>query len=359
MSHHCYPQCERDFLAAAVLAALVVLAMSGCTLLGPASQSPTTNSDIPGHIHSTSQHRVLGQNTHVMVVVAGNADTATTLAAQYLNDPNLAWVIQQENGKSKINQGDVVVIPKQAPNPNGVDSSGFQVVPVLSYHHFGERKNQMTVSPGQFRAQLTYLRDNGYHVIPLDWLADFLAGARPLPPNAVVITIDDGYRSAYSVAFPMLAEFGYTATLFVYSDYISNGGVSWSQLREMNDSRVISVQAHSKTHANLNQFDESDPIRLLANIRDEVVIPKQRMSGKIDTPITSFAFPFGATNGAVNAALKSNGYRLGLTVDRGPNPFYADPYHVRRTMIYGSDDLTTFAAALNTRRVIESPTSTR
>jgi peptidoglycan/xylan/chitin deacetylase (PgdA/CDA1 family) len=67
------------------------------------------------------------------------------------------------------------------------------------------------------------------------------------------VTIDDGHRSIYRIAFPLLKEFGYPATLFVYSDYIDHGGLRWQELDEMVESGLITVQSHSKTHDNLTR----------------------------------------------------------------------------------------------------------
>ena len=56
---------------------------------------------------------------------------------------------------------------------------------------------------------MEYLAQNGYHVLPLARLEDFLAGKTPLPRKSVVITIDDGYRSTYEIAYPILKKYGF------------------------------------------------------------------------------------------------------------------------------------------------------
>ena len=288
---------------------------------------------------------LLAQNDRVVIVLATAGDTYASLAERYLGSPGYAWLIAQENGKLAVNQGDVVVIRRHFVNAAGLSDDTLQTVPILTYHNFGHRNHPLTLAPEQFRRQLEYLKANGYQVVSLADVPAFLAGRQPLPPRAVVLTIDDGYRSTYELAYPLLAEFGFTATLFVYSDYINNGGVTWAQLKEMDDSGVIDVQPHSKTHRNLNQLPVDDGVAFLDGIRREVAGPKQKLERREFT-VFSYAFPFGATNGAVNAALRSHGYQLGLTVDRGANRFYADPYLLRRTMIYRGDSLETFAQAL-------------
>jgi peptidoglycan/xylan/chitin deacetylase (PgdA/CDA1 family) len=66
------------------------------------------------------------------------------------------------------------------------------------------------------------LKDNGITVIPM---ADFLAwrrGEKGIPEKAAIISIDDGYLSGYTVAWPILKKFGYPFTMFIYTDYIKS-----------------------------------------------------------------------------------------------------------------------------------------
>ena len=68
----------------------------------------------------------------------------------------------------------------------------------------------------------------------------------------MVITIDDGYRSTYEVAFPVLKRHSFPATVFLYSDFVGAGdALTWAQMKEMTQSGLIDIQPHSKSHANL------------------------------------------------------------------------------------------------------------
>jgi hypothetical protein len=82
-------------------------------------------------------------------------------------------------------------------------------VTVLIYHRFGEERYPTTnVSVDGFREQLTYLRDNNYQVLKLAELYRYLTEKKNLPDKATVITIDDGYKSVYQYAWPLLQSFG-------------------------------------------------------------------------------------------------------------------------------------------------------
>jgi peptidoglycan/xylan/chitin deacetylase (PgdA/CDA1 family) len=81
---------------------------------------------------------------------------------------------------------------------------------------------------------MEYLAQNGYRVITMKQLERFLEGKEPLPKKTVVITIDDGYRATYQVAFPILKKYGFPATVYLYSDFVGAAdAMTWAQMQEM------------------------------------------------------------------------------------------------------------------------------
>ena len=69
---------------------------------------------------------------------------------------------------------------------------------------------------------------------------------------------------------------------------------------------------------------------------------------QLGVPSVSYAFPYGDVNDVVVGELRAKGVKMGVTVTPGGNAFYAPPYMLRRTMIFGGDDLDTFRAKLVT-----------
>ena len=213
----------------------------------------------------------------------------------------------------------------------------------------------MVVTPEAFAAQLDYLASNDYHVVRLSDLAEFLAGKRPLPKRAVVITMDDGYASMYEYAFPLLKKHGFPATVFVYTDFVgSKDALSWKQMQEMKASGLIDIQSHSKTHANLSYRlpGESDGA-YRERLKMEVRTPLQILQQKLAAAPVSFAYPFGDTNQQVMDQLAKADYKLAVTVDPGGNPFYAYPLMLKRSMIFGDQGLDAFIAKLQVYRTLD------
>ena len=290
---------------------------------------------------------LLGEDDDFAVVMAGEGETYARLAQAFYGDAQLAWRIEDANPGRALNVGDEVVIPKRENNRIGVWADGYQTVPILSYHRFGDNKGRISVTREQFEQQMDYLADNGFHVVSLADAAAFLRGEKALPRKSVVLTIDDGYQSVYQIAFPVLAAHGYRATVVIYSDYIGRGGLTWPQMKEMVESGLISFQPHSQSHADLTvrQPDErvDDYLRRLAG---EVENPGRVLNKRLPEPVFGYAYPYGAVNRPVVDQLQRNGYQLGATVKRGANPAFAFPYDLKRTMIYKADTLDDFAAAL-------------
>ena len=81
----------------------------------------------------------------------------------------------------------------------------------------------MLMAASKFEEQMRYLKERGYRVISMRDFLEFTEGKRQLPRKAVVLTFDDGYKSFREFAEPLLKQLGFTATLFVYTDYIGAG----------------------------------------------------------------------------------------------------------------------------------------
>ncbi len=294
---------------------------------------------------------VLARDERRLIVLPGPQDSLAVIARRFLGDPARAWEIAEFNGVSEASPGQALVVPLVAVNPRGVGAE-LQLVPVLTYHRLGYKASRMTVTPEAFEAQLAYLQKNGYRVARLADLAEFLQGRRALPRKTVVITFDDGHGSAWQYAYPLLRKYGVPATFFLYTDILGGGdALRWEQIREMSRSGLADFQLHSKSHANLvlrlpGESDKDYRSRLDGEIRS----PRDVLTRQLGAAPAYYAYPFGDANALVVERLQAAGQSLGLTVNPGGNAFYAYPFMLRRTMIFGEYDLKAFDAALQTTR---------
>lgn len=286
-----------------------------------------------------------------VAVVAGPQDSLSSLAKQYLGDSSLDWFIADVNGVTEVTAGLELIIPLKPYDRGGLTPEGVQTVPVLCYHKFSENDiDRMTVSKGAFEQQMKFLKDRGYRVIRLDQLLDFMEFKAQIPKKSVVITIDDGWRSTYDIAYPILKHYGYPATLFTYTDLIVGGSktLNWDLVREMSR-HGIDVQCHSKTHRDLTKTLNHESFKeYFEAMKKELIDSAITIQNNIDQKPAFFAYPYGETDSLIIALARKAGYRGAFTVQRGGNPFFADAYRIRRSMIYGAFTLQDFERNLKT-----------
>jgi len=188
-----------------------------------------------------------------MFITPEKKDTFESLADEHLGTSALAWKIQESNDIAKITPGEELIVPIKPVHPGGLTANGYQQIPVLSYHNFthGRKKDLLTVTSHNFESQLNYLKKEKFHTLTLDQLEGFLELGE-VPRNSVLITIDDAWISSYQVAYPMLKTFGFNASLFIPTNYISSRShqhqktLNWDQIREMVNDTSIDIQCHTK-----------------------------------------------------------------------------------------------------------------
>jgi peptidoglycan/xylan/chitin deacetylase (PgdA/CDA1 family) len=196
---------------------------------------------------------------------------------------------------------------------------------------------------------MNYLKTNGFRVITPEDLLAFLEYRAPLPKKAVMITIDDGYRSVYDVAYPILKKYGFTATVFVYTNYvgISHKAITWNQLRDMK-ANGFTIGSHTIAHSDLTkQSEDEDVAAYLDRLRREITRSKYIIDRKLNQDTMFFSYPFGRANGTAIKMCHDAGYRLAVTVNRGGNPFFANPFMLRRDQVL-KRDMATFIKRLKT-----------
>ena len=290
------------------------------------------------------------RSENYVVYTSAITPSAEALASEFLGDSGKSWIIEEANRPDGFQSERAIVIPLAVRNKGGLKRKGFQTVPVLTYHRFGENCDSPLCMPADvFDRQMRYLKDNGFHTVTPEELLAFLHYRRPLPQKSVWITMDDGYRSTYNVAYPILKKYGFTATMFVYTEFVgaSRLAVTWDQLREMK-SKGFSIGSHTITHSDLTKpHPEESADAFIARVRRELGQSKQIIDKKLGQNTIVLAYPFGYYDRrAVNLAREA-GYELAASVRRGGNPFFANPLALKRDQVL-KRDMVTFKKRLQT-----------
>ena len=224
-------------------------------------------------------------------------------------------------------------------------------IPVLLYHSIDDSGSLLSISPNLFRKQMTYLKKRGYQTISLDSLCDILDSDQPLPSNTVIITFDDGYRNLHTAALPILAEHGYTATVFLVTgcvggqiDWVKTSDVpalsmaTWDQIREMADA-ALEIQAHSVTHPNFLRITVDQAIREIQTSRADI-------ESRLGKKVAFFAYPYGEFNDQIKAMLKTHGYRGAVTGIFGKTLPQGERYALKRLNVTAISAVSDFTRML-------------
>jgi peptidoglycan/xylan/chitin deacetylase (PgdA/CDA1 family) len=192
---------------------------------------------------------------------------------------------------------------------------------ILLYHRFGAVvKDETTVRPATFRAQLEYLKEHHYPIIPLAMLVSFLDGEGPAPPpGAVVITADDGHVSVFTEMLPIVHERQVPVTLFIYPSAISNASyaMTWAQLDELRRTGLFDIESHTFWHPNFKiEKRRLSPMAYRSFVTTQLVKPRTLLREKLGVDADLLAWPFGVHDDELMAMAQDAGYVAGFTLER-------------------------------------------
>src|SRR5438270_5320149 len=206
---------------------------------------------------------------------------------------------------------------------------------IFCYHRLVDKVRYpgTEITPAVFEAQMKELKDRGITVISLQDLLAWKRGEKNIPPRCAVITFDDGWKSQYEVAWPIMKKFGYTFTMFIYTEGVAGGSlgggqaITWEMLADMRDNG-IDIEAHSATHQDLREghtITVMEPGNKRTKkkltgaeyeqwVQNEVVGCKQLLEQRLGIKINCFAVPFGTYNEHVKEIARNAGYEAMFTV---------------------------------------------
>ena len=218
-----------------------------------------------------------------------------------------------------------------------------QTMPVLMYHDLTEDPaavNSLTVTGERFRMDMEFLQAYGYTPLLPSELAALRKNGGALPSRPVMITFDDGYRSNYEIAYPILQQTGMKAVIAVLGGNVDRataageprGFMTWDELREMAESGLVEVGSHTYGLHN-GQYGGSlvpDGINGVMRRRGESQRAyRARVGGDLRRSIDGivqhtgqkqvcyFAYPFGAYDSWMQQMLEENGVSVSVVTKAG------------------------------------------
>jgi peptidoglycan/xylan/chitin deacetylase (PgdA/CDA1 family) len=235
--------------------------------------------------------------------------------------------------------------------PDDLDPVG---ATILCYHIVESPQDpRMEISREVFHQQMRYLAMTGYTVVPLREIYEYAAGKRArLPKNAVAITIDDGWRSTYTEAFPELKSRHFPFTVFIYPKIIGQTGyaLTWKQVKEMADAGA-DIESHSYSHPYLTRRRNAtlDAKQYSQWLQRELAESKRVLEKETGHKVRFLAYPYGDYDHYLTADVARAGYDAALTCEYGRVTRGMNPFRMKRVVIEKKMDFSAFRHYLGAR----------
>lgn len=108
-----------------------------------------------------------------------------------------------------------------------------QAVYILTYHRVDVADDKpwldpahISASPEMFEAHMRLI-SNKYHPVTMEDVLTAAQNGKPLPENAVLVTVDDGYLDFEEIIYPIARQYGVQPTLFIPTAYVGRACFFW------------------------------------------------------------------------------------------------------------------------------------
>lgn len=216
-------------------------------------------------------------------------------------------------------------------------------MPILMYHDLTDdpdKTNSMTITGERFRLDMEFLKEFGYTpLLPADLIA-IRDGSLAMPDRPVMVTFDDGYRSNYDIAYPILLQTGMKAVISVIAHNMTaeepadgvRSHLLWSEMREMVQSGTVEIGSHTYNLHNPKYGGNTAPDGINGVMRlggESFSAYRARVGSDLMTSIdlitqytgqervNYFAYPFGAYDSWMQQLLEENGIAVSTLTNPG------------------------------------------
>lgn len=223
-------------------------------------------------------------------------------------------------------------------------------LPVLVYHHIGTPPARMTsaeksffITPEWFEKHLQYLQQNNFRTVRFSDVAAYFEHGTPLPipegARPVIISFDDGWKNTVETALPLVQKYNMAGTLFVPTKLVGMGNgsrMTWEDIEKLRDSGW-EIGSHTLWHPYLSKSLKA---------RAEIFDSKKILEEKLGIEITTFAYPFGDSNGKIEALVKEAGYKTARSFKTGNGITHENLFNIPVVRVWGNLDLSVWKKQL-------------
>jgi peptidoglycan/xylan/chitin deacetylase (PgdA/CDA1 family) len=201
------------------------------------------------------------------------------------------------------------------------------------------------VAPAEFAAQMRALKRAGWTTVTLDELAAYWREGVSLPAGKpIVVSFDNGYRSQFAQALPVLKRLGWVGDENIQLTGLppSQGGLSEAQTRGL-IAAGWELDTQGISHADLITLDAHQ-------LNEQVAGSRAILQRRYHVPVNWFCYPSGHYDATVVAAVRAAGYRGSTTVVPGWAHRNDDPSRLHRQRVLGGTSPATLLSLITATR---------
>jgi len=214
---------------------------------------------------------------------------------------------------------------------------------IFAYHRFGEQTFPSTnIKLKQFKSHINEIKKNNYNVLPINEIIDHIINKKPLPEKTIGLTIDDGFKSIYNNAWPLIKAAGLPVTIFVTTGTIGSGSknyMTWKEIKELSDSGVT-IGHHTVNHYHLVN-------KSLDTLENEIENANNAFKKNLGYIPNIFSYPYGEYSLQIKEFIKKKKFKAAFGQHSGIIFNEIDLFELPRFSMnekYGDIDRFKFAA---------------
>ncbi len=217
---------------------------------------------------------------------------------------------------------------------------------ILMYHMISEPKTAAEVkyacSQKRFEHHLQMLLCAGFKPVSIKAIEEYFSTQTPLPDQAFLITLDDGFEDNYSNAFPILQRYQIPAVIYLATGLVGKSNqwmcastfserkmLSWTQIKDMAN-HDIDFGSHTISHPKLTELDDK-------SVSKELVESKKIIEDQLSMECKHFAYPYGLLTEKTRDLVQYAGFKTACSTRSGFNNVERDPLVLHRIEVYGDD----------------------
>jgi peptidoglycan/xylan/chitin deacetylase (PgdA/CDA1 family) len=316
-----------------------------------------------GLVESTNIKACLASNFGDM----GDGGPAEILNTQQITDQVLHFYSHPQAPSEQLKQLLVHEFDEKTIQPQVMDAYKAAIfkrhvpqwIPVLMYHKIPieslQTKHRIFVTKERFEKHLKFFKKQNFRALTFHSLRrywDLEKDYKEFPKKPLLLTFDDGYEDNLTNLQPLLKKYHMRATIFLLANHDIKENtwdaetgeephllLNLSEKKEL-DQKYFEIGSHGFNHLHLPEAKPEEAVT-------EIVDSKSTLERDLETPVISFAYPFGSTNEYLPQVVREAGYRFAVNTDQGGLHLADQPFSIFRVNIFPEDN--TFSLWRKTR----------